>query len=30
LRAGWLHDLAFALDWASELLQLAAPRRVWG
>jgi aminoglycoside phosphotransferase (APT) family kinase protein len=27
LRAGWLHDLAFALDWASELLQLAPPRR---
>jgi Phosphotransferase enzyme family len=26
LRAGWLHDLAFALDWASELLQLAPPR----
>ena len=23
LRAGWLHDLEFALDWASELLQLA-------
>jgi aminoglycoside phosphotransferase (APT) family kinase protein len=22
LRAGWLHDLEFALDWASELLQL--------
>lgn len=27
LRAGWLHDLEFALDWASELLQLAPPRR---
>jgi aminoglycoside phosphotransferase (APT) family kinase protein len=26
LRAGWLHDLEFALDWASELLQLAPPR----
>jgi hypothetical protein len=26
LRAGWLHDLAFALDWASELLQLPPPR----
>jgi hypothetical protein len=23
LRAGWLHDLEFALDWAGELLQLA-------
>jgi aminoglycoside phosphotransferase (APT) family kinase protein len=23
LRAGWLHDLDFALDWASELLELA-------
>jgi aminoglycoside phosphotransferase (APT) family kinase protein len=22
LRAGWLHDLDFALDWAGELLQL--------
>jgi hypothetical protein len=22
LRAGWLHDLEFALDWAGELLQL--------
>lgn len=27
LRAGWLHDLEFALDWASELLQLAPPPR---
>jgi hypothetical protein len=27
LRAGWLHDLEFALDWASELLQLAPARR---
>ena len=27
LRAGWLHDLEFALDWASELLQLAPRRR---
>jgi len=26
LRAGWLHDLAFALDWASELLQLESAR----
>ena len=26
LRAGWLHDLEFALDWASEALQLAPPR----
>jgi phosphotransferase family enzyme len=25
LRAGWLHDLGFALDWASDLLQLAPP-----
>jgi Phosphotransferase enzyme family len=25
LRAGWLHDLEFALDWASELLQLEPP-----
>ena len=25
LRAGWLHDLEFALDWASELLQLPPP-----
>lgn len=23
LRAGWLHDLEYALDWAGELLQLA-------
>jgi aminoglycoside phosphotransferase (APT) family kinase protein len=23
LRAGWLHDLEYALDWASELLQLS-------
>ena len=27
LRAGWLHDLEFALDWASELLQLPPPSR---
>jgi aminoglycoside phosphotransferase len=27
LRAGWLHDLEFALDWASELLRLEPPRR---
>ena len=26
LRAGWLHDLAFALDWVCELLQLPPPR----
>jgi thiamine kinase-like enzyme len=27
LRAGWLHDLAYALDWASELLELAPRTR---
>jgi Phosphotransferase enzyme family len=27
LRAGWLHDLGYALDWVSELLQLPPPRR---
>lgn len=27
LRAGWLHDLEFALSWASELLGLAPPLR---
>ena len=27
LRAGWLHDLEFALIWASELLQLPPRRR---
>jgi aminoglycoside phosphotransferase len=27
LRAGWLHDLEFALDWASELLRLPPRRR---
>ena len=27
LRAGWLHDLEFALEWVSELLELPAPRR---
>ena len=27
LRAGWLHDLEFALAWASELLELAPPQR---
>jgi aminoglycoside phosphotransferase len=27
LRAGWLHDLRYALDWASELLRLPPPRR---
>ncbi len=26
LRAGWLHDLEFALEWACELLQLPSPR----
>lgn len=26
LRAGWLHDLEYALEWVSELLQLASPR----
>jgi aminoglycoside phosphotransferase (APT) family kinase protein len=26
LRVGWLHDLEYALDWASELLQLTPPR----
>jgi hypothetical protein len=26
LRAGWLHDLEFALAWARELLQLAPPQ----
>jgi aminoglycoside phosphotransferase len=25
LRAGWLHDLDFALEWACELLELAPP-----
>lgn len=35
LRAGWLHDLGYALDWVSELLQLprdrlAKPRRSSG
>ena len=25
LRAGWLHDLRYALDWVSELLQLDPP-----
>jgi aminoglycoside phosphotransferase len=27
LRAGWLHDLEYALDWASELLELAPRAR---
>ena len=27
LRAGWLHDLEYALEWACELLQLSPPRR---
>lgn len=27
LREGWLHDLEYALDWASELLGLVPPRR---
>ena len=27
LRAGWLHDLEFALEWACELLELPAPCR---
>ena len=27
LRAGWLHDLVFALQWASGLLGLTPPRR---
>jgi hypothetical protein len=27
LRAGWLHDLEFALDWASELLQIEPRNR---
>ena len=26
LRAGWLHDLEYALEWACELLQLPSPR----
>jgi Phosphotransferase enzyme family len=26
LRAGWLHDLGFALEWACELLELPPPR----
>jgi hypothetical protein len=26
LRAGWLHDLEFALDWACDLLRLPSPR----
>jgi hypothetical protein len=26
LRAGWLHDLEYALDWVCELLQLSSPR----
>jgi phosphotransferase family enzyme len=27
LRAGWLHDLEYALEWACELLGLPSPRR---
>jgi hypothetical protein len=27
LREGWLHDLRYALEWVSELLQLAPPQR---
>jgi hypothetical protein len=27
LRAGWLHDLEYALEWACELLELPSPRR---
>jgi aminoglycoside phosphotransferase len=26
LRAGWLHDLVYALEWACELLQIPSPR----
>jgi aminoglycoside phosphotransferase (APT) family kinase protein len=26
LRAGWLHDLEYALEWACELLELPSPR----
>jgi aminoglycoside phosphotransferase (APT) family kinase protein len=26
LREGWLHDLAYALTWACELLQLPSPK----
>jgi aminoglycoside phosphotransferase (APT) family kinase protein len=27
LRAGWLHDLEYALEWACELLDLPTPRK---
>lgn len=27
LRAGWLHDLEYALEWACELLELPSPRQ---
>jgi len=27
LRAGWLHDLAYALDWVCELLELPPPQQ---